>query len=206
MLNILSKNCGHTGFEPVTSSVSGLLGDVAYVRQARSRCLRCCPGVAVVAIGRPSHRARGGHDFLIRRSRHIGQDRPSLAIRWANIPELSTRVGRCPAAWQQYWQQPHGRRRARRLAPRHPQGPSVPLSRPDAPEDPVPELPGPQQRQPLADCPLRNRLVNALAPAARYQAAPATVAVAVTAVSHDGHISFLLTAIVSALRRHSRRH
>jgi hypothetical protein len=46
--------------------VSGLLGDVAYVHQARSRCLRCCPGVTVVALDRPSHRARGGHDLLIR--------------------------------------------------------------------------------------------------------------------------------------------
>ena len=47
--------------------MSGLLGDVAYVHQARSRCLRCCPGVTVVALDRPSHRARGGHDLLIRR-------------------------------------------------------------------------------------------------------------------------------------------
>jgi len=30
------------------SSLSGLLGDVADVRQARSRCLRCCPRVAVI--------------------------------------------------------------------------------------------------------------------------------------------------------------
>jgi hypothetical protein len=33
----------------------------ARVRQARSPCLRCCPGVAVVILGRLSHRARGGY-------------------------------------------------------------------------------------------------------------------------------------------------
>ena len=32
----------------LTSSVSGLLRDSAYVRQARSPCLRCCPRVAVI--------------------------------------------------------------------------------------------------------------------------------------------------------------
>jgi len=48
----------------LTSSVSGLLGDVAHVRQARSRCLQCCPGVTVVSFGRPPHRARGGHGPL----------------------------------------------------------------------------------------------------------------------------------------------
>ena len=63
------------------ASVSALLGDVADVRQASSRCLRCChcPGVAVVALGRPSHQARGGHDLLFRRSHgrdlRLGQPR-----------------------------------------------------------------------------------------------------------------------------------
>jgi hypothetical protein len=47
----------------LTSSVSGLLRDSADVRQARSRCLRCCPGVTLRAPGRPSHRARGGHNL-----------------------------------------------------------------------------------------------------------------------------------------------
>jgi hypothetical protein len=50
--------------EPVTSSVSGLLRGQAHVRQARSRCLLCCPGVTVVTLGRPPHRARGGHGPL----------------------------------------------------------------------------------------------------------------------------------------------
>ena len=45
----------------LASSVSGLLGNLAHVRQARSRCLRCCPGVAVTTLSRPPHRARGGH-------------------------------------------------------------------------------------------------------------------------------------------------
>ena len=67
----------------MTSSVSGLLGDVAHVHQARSRCLRCCPGVAVVALDRPSHRARGGHDLLIRRSGYIVQNRPLRSACWA---------------------------------------------------------------------------------------------------------------------------
>lgn len=44
-------------------------------------------------------------EHLIRRSGHIVQDRLLWSLRWADIPQLSTRVGRCPAAWQQYWQQ-----------------------------------------------------------------------------------------------------
>ena len=39
----------------LTSSVSGLLDNLAYVRQARLRCLRCCPGVAVITLSRPPH-------------------------------------------------------------------------------------------------------------------------------------------------------
>ena len=45
----------------VASSVSGLLRSSAHVRQARSPRLRCRPGVAVITLGRPPHRARGGH-------------------------------------------------------------------------------------------------------------------------------------------------
>ena len=44
-----------------TSSVSSLLGDLAHLRRAWLRCPRHCPGVAVTTLGRPSHRARGGH-------------------------------------------------------------------------------------------------------------------------------------------------
>jgi hypothetical protein len=40
----------------------------------------------------------------IRRNRRIVQDRPLLSVRWADIPQLSTRDEGCPAAWQQYWQ------------------------------------------------------------------------------------------------------
>jgi hypothetical protein len=40
---------------------SGLLRDSAHLHQARSRCLRRCPGVTVTALGRPPHRAREGH-------------------------------------------------------------------------------------------------------------------------------------------------
>ena len=32
-------------------------------------------------------------EHLIRRSRHIVQDRPSLSVCWADIPELSVRTG-----------------------------------------------------------------------------------------------------------------
>jgi hypothetical protein len=90
--------------DQVIASVSGLLSNLAHVRQARSRCPRCCPGVAVVALGRPSHRARGGHDLLTRRSGQVVQDRPSPVVGCADIPEFAY-VGRCPAAWQQCWQQ-----------------------------------------------------------------------------------------------------
>jgi hypothetical protein len=44
-------------------------------------------------------------NLLIRRSSHIVQDRPSWSVRWADIPESSAHVQRCPATWQQYWQQ-----------------------------------------------------------------------------------------------------
>jgi hypothetical protein len=39
----------------------------------------------------------------IRRSGQVVQDRPSLVVGWADIPELSTCVGRRPAAWLQSW-------------------------------------------------------------------------------------------------------
>ena len=42
---------------------------------------------------------------LIRRSGQVVQDRPSLVVGWADISQLSTYIGRCPAAWQQCWQQ-----------------------------------------------------------------------------------------------------
>jgi len=51
-----------------TASVSGLLREQAHLRKARSRFLRCCPGATVIALGRPLHRARDGHDLLIRSS------------------------------------------------------------------------------------------------------------------------------------------
>ena len=56
---------GRTGFEPVTSSESGLLRNLAYVRQTRSRCLRCCPRVTVIPLSRPPHRACGGHGLFV---------------------------------------------------------------------------------------------------------------------------------------------
>ncbi len=44
-------------------------------------------------------------NLLIRRLRQVIQDRSSWSMRWADIPQLSTRDQRYPAAWQQYWQQ-----------------------------------------------------------------------------------------------------
>jgi hypothetical protein len=44
-------------------------------------------------------------DLLIRRSGRVVQKRPLRSVRWADIPQLSTRGERRPAAWQQYWQQ-----------------------------------------------------------------------------------------------------
>jgi hypothetical protein len=40
-------------------------------------------------------------ELLIRRSRHFLGDRALRAVGWADIPESSVRVGRCPAARQQ---------------------------------------------------------------------------------------------------------
>jgi hypothetical protein len=54
---------GPTGFGPITPSVPGLPDDVAHVRQARSRCLRCCPRAAAVEFRRPPHQARRGQIF-----------------------------------------------------------------------------------------------------------------------------------------------
>ena len=54
-------------------------------------------------------------DHLFRRSGHIVQDRPVVAMRWADIPDLSARIRCCPSAWQQYWQQwPRGELRHQR--------------------------------------------------------------------------------------------
>ena len=46
-----------------------------------------------------------GVEHLIRRSGHVVQDRPSPVVGWADIPELSTCVGCCSAAWLQSWLQ-----------------------------------------------------------------------------------------------------
>jgi hypothetical protein len=43
--------------------------------------------------------------LLIRRSGQVVQDRPSMVVGWADIPELSTCVGCCSAAWLQSWLQ-----------------------------------------------------------------------------------------------------
>ena len=53
-------------------------------------------------------RALGGTrtpSLLIRRSGQVVQDGPSPVVGWAGIPELSTCVGCCSAAWLQSWLQ-----------------------------------------------------------------------------------------------------
>ena len=60
-LDIEGKRVTIQGPSPdLPSSASGLLRDSAHVRHARLRYLRCCPGVAVITLGRPPRRARGG--------------------------------------------------------------------------------------------------------------------------------------------------
>ena len=54
--------------------------------------------------GHPHFHARAS-DLLIRRSGQVVQDRPSPVVGWADIPELSTCVGCCSAAWLQSWLQ-----------------------------------------------------------------------------------------------------
>jgi len=44
-------------------------------------------------------------NLLIRRSGQVVQARPSMVVGWADIPELSTCVGCCSAAWLQSWLQ-----------------------------------------------------------------------------------------------------
>ena len=59
-----------------------------------------------MTLGLPPDRAQGGHDPLIRRLRQVVQvDHLLPSVRWADIPQPSTRDRRCPAAWLQYWQQ-----------------------------------------------------------------------------------------------------
>ena len=50
------------------SSVSGLLSNLAHVRQARSRCLRCCPGLTVTAS-----RSTTGHVAGTRRAPEVSE-------------------------------------------------------------------------------------------------------------------------------------
>jgi hypothetical protein len=88
--------------------MSGLLADLAYVRQGRSRCLWCCPGVVAVALGRPPCRARSGHDLQIRRSgawrggREPDHGRPSGAgldrARQHGSSRIRPQVAAAPAA------------------------------------------------------------------------------------------------------------
>jgi len=44
-------------------------------------------------------------NLLIRRSGQVVQDRPSPVAGWADMPGLSTYMGRRPVAWLQRWLQ-----------------------------------------------------------------------------------------------------
>ena len=99
---------GLDGLEPVTSSVSSLLTDLAHMRQGRPRCLRCSPGVTVTTLGRPPHRAREGHGQHLqihsfvsdpddRHADHLGLD---VALR-AVEPPGDDRARECPNGFQE---------------------------------------------------------------------------------------------------------
>jgi hypothetical protein len=75
----------------VNASLSGLLGPLAHVHQARSRCLRCCPGMTMTTLARPPHRARGGHGPL----------RPELAAPLGVWP--SSQLAECAAGRGWWW-------------------------------------------------------------------------------------------------------
>ena len=64
-------------------------------------CTNQVPGLRFVSA---SITARSGPQRVreIRKTGHIVQGRPSLAVFWADISELYVPVRRCPAAWQQY--------------------------------------------------------------------------------------------------------
>jgi hypothetical protein len=74
--------------------------------RAQTRAQISFPACRLVSA---SMTARSGpqraREHLIRRSRHIVQGRPLQSVCWADIPQLSARGRRCPAAWQQCWQQ-----------------------------------------------------------------------------------------------------
>jgi hypothetical protein len=78
--------------EPLSPSVSGLLGDVAHVRQARSRSLRCYPEVALITFDRPPHRARGGH------GQHL-QIRSPVSDRTIQMPGFQVQSCGPPSVW-----------------------------------------------------------------------------------------------------------
>ena len=59
----------------------------------------------MMTLGRPPHRARGGHDLLIRRTGRTVQGCLLSAACWADVPHLSSCIDCWLHAWQQCWQQ-----------------------------------------------------------------------------------------------------
>jgi hypothetical protein len=105
-LDRLSKKVvGRTGFEPVTSSVSRSPRPSVPPASRQAALHKECPGVTVTTLGRPPHRARGGHDPLIRSNGQFVHARPRPVstsglhlCRWPGVHG-------CPRPWQQVWQQ-----------------------------------------------------------------------------------------------------
>jgi hypothetical protein len=92
-----------TSADPRHEVVPGLLRLSRLSMSRRVSCTNEPPG-RPVRVGQQDRRsgAQRAREHLIRRSRHIVQDRPLPSVCWADIPELSARDRRCPAAWQQY--------------------------------------------------------------------------------------------------------
>jgi hypothetical protein len=81
---------------------------VALVRNCETAGPRQRPRASLIAENRTVTCGFGGAlggtrtpNLLIRRSRQVVQDCLLRSVRWADIPQLSTRNRCCPAAWQQ---------------------------------------------------------------------------------------------------------
>jgi anti-sigma B factor antagonist len=100
---------------PIFVSLTEALGSVPASPEASEdpsivslAIVSCRPSRASAARRAPGRGALGGTrtpNLQIRRSEQVVQDRPSPVVGWADIPELSTCVGRRPAAWLQHWLQ-----------------------------------------------------------------------------------------------------
>jgi hypothetical protein len=107
---------GVPGLEPGTSSLSGkrvIRSDFRILANELQRVIRTRPQMSVgVATGRysvgyspPDSRSEApGLNLLIRRCGQIVHSRLPVVVTSGSIPYPSSRGGRCPHSWQQYWQ------------------------------------------------------------------------------------------------------